>query len=254
MFTAFFDASGDSHCQAALSVGGFVALADAWIDWETEWNSRLRADGLETFHRNEITCWPPSRRERLVEDLAGIIRSHAAYKIGVVIFNRDLSRHLSNGEMKQWHVEAYSLAGRTAAKEVRIWSSGWGGRLPEMIFEDGDKGKGKLEKIMSKQGYPAPIFKPKRTHTNKKSGLLIEGCVPLQAADLYAYELFNRARDISLNKPTPASLDRLHPQLDKIPGIAGFIGGDRIEFLKQGMNQVDSLIMKTDVRVNVKKQ
>lgn len=249
MFTAYFDASGDDHCQAALAMAGFVAPVDAWIEWEKEWISRLARDGLTYFHRNEISSWATHKRQALINDLCGLIRSYVSSKTGIVVVNKYLQQFVSQAQRKHWHLRAYSLTGRTVAKEMRIWASEWRGPMPELIFEDGDKGKGSLIDLMRSDGYPSPIFKPKKTYIHKKSKIEMQGSVPLQAADLYAFELFNRARKLQAGGSEDRNFNRIHPELDKIPGLAGVINPDHLKFLDQGISQRDSLIMTTSVKI-----
>src|SRR5689334_3460692 len=90
MFTAYFDASGDYVQQPLLVVAGFVAHADAWISWEKDWNARLKKQGLEYFHRNELRVLDASGH-RFLDDLCSIICAHASAKIGCTVVNENLS-------------------------------------------------------------------------------------------------------------------------------------------------------------------
>jgi len=252
MFIAYFDASGDDHCQFALAVGGFVASADSWTEWEREWLDRLRNDGLECFHWTELNGWDVWRRTRLIDDLCSIIMNHVSAKSGAALINDDLRAQLSAAEREKWRIKSFSLAGRTVAKKMRIWASEWGGRMPELVFEAGDKGKGQLIHLLESQGYPSPIFRPKRTYRHKKSLVVIEGAVPLQAGDLLAYKLFAKARAIKQNPEASRDFSRLHPILDRIPGLCGVVTPNHLRFLKQGMEQIDSLVMTTDVKIRTK--
>ena len=249
MFTAYFDASGDSHSQIALAVAGFVSHAEAWIEWEKEWLSRLRQDGLEYFHRKDLYGWERWKRERLIDDLSAIIKTHVSSKAGVVVINSDLQAQLSVKARKKWRVDAYSLAARTIAKEMRIWASGWGGKCPELVFEEGDNGKGDLTYLLENDGYPSPIFKPKKSYVHRKSGLFMQAAAPLQAADLLAYELFYKARAIRQSKEASRSFSRIHPVIDKIPGQCEIITPDHLRFLEHGLEQMNSLILVPNIEI-----
>jgi len=61
------------------------------------------------------------------------------------------------------------------------------------VFEDGAEGKGELMRIMERDGYSAPIFKPSRDRV--KSGRKISGLIPLQASDFAAYEVRKQIAD-----------------------------------------------------------
>ena len=251
MFTACFDASGDSHCQPVLAMGGFVASTDAWIEWESDWLARLAQEDLEYFHRNEISRWPRHRIDGLVNDLCAITKQYVSGKAGIVVINRDLQEHIPEQQRKQWHIVAYRVTGKCVAKEMRLWSAQWGGRLPELVFEEGDDGKGKLIDLLTGDGYPPPIFKPKRTYTHRKSRLQIAGAAPLQAADMYAYLLLDRARRLLADEDVSPNFNRLQDELDRITGAAGIISEPYLKFIDHGLSQRDDLIMTANVKIKL---
>jgi hypothetical protein len=252
MFTAYFDASGSFHDQPVLAVAGFVASADGWIDWESAWLKRLKEDGLEYFHRNELSAWHPNRRKTLIDDLSAIILDHVSCKTGIAVVNEGLHTHLTDAERKQWRINAYSLAGRIAAKEMRAWSSSWGGRMPEMVFERGDDGSNDLKALMEGDGYASPIFKPKKTSINRKSGISEEGAIPLKAEDLLAYEVYSRGQTVEVDVHIKRAFMRLPDSLDRVSGACGVVGDNQLEFLRQGLDQRDSLIaIHSDVKIKL---
>ena len=116
--------------------------------------------------------------------------------------------------------------------------------MPQLVFEDGDKGKGDLIHLLKTQDYAAPIFKPKRSRAHKKSGFVIEGAVPLQAADLLAYEIFSLCRIANVEPYA-----RINRALFQVPGALGTIEPSRPKFVKEGLEQAESLIMRTDLKV-----
>lgn len=87
--------------------------------------------------------------------------------------------------------------------------------LPEMIFETGDKGKGSLIKLLEKEGFPSPSFRPKKD--TMKKGLLAKAAIPLQAADLLAYECFHPVREME----QVGHLISIRPSYEDISRILG---------------------------------
>jgi len=246
-FTAYFDASGDDHSQPHVTVGGFVATAGQWIAWEEAWLERLKLDGLTYFHRAELYDWKEARRARLIDDLCRITRENVGHKFGVVAVNEEM-KTVSDEDRRQFHLQAYGICGRTVATEVKRWADSWGGTIPELVFEDGDLGKGHLIWLLESTGYPSPIFKTKKRQIHRKSGIVLEPAIPLQAGDLVAHNLFSVVRE---SYATGKEI-RLHPDLDKIPGDVGRIEPERFRLLKQGFEQKDFLIMTTDVKINAR--
>jgi hypothetical protein len=93
------------------------------------------------------------------------------------------------------------------------------------------------------QGYPTPIFKPKRFHKDRKSGIVHEPAVPLQAADLLAAEVFRRVRAYQQQGHITEDSARLPSPLDKIPGECGSVEFDRLKLLKQAFEERDPDIL-----------
>ena len=136
MFKGYFDASGDDHSQLLLVIAGFVSHDTAWAEWETEWRERLAEYKLKCFHNRELYSWDLGRKRRLMDDLSEIISHHVGYKFGVIVKNTDLNAGLSEAARRRWRIQAYGLAGRTIAREARIWAESWGGLMPTLVFEE----------------------------------------------------------------------------------------------------------------------
>ena len=62
------------------------------------------------------------------------------------------------------------------------------------VFEDGDDGKGLLMESVCSARLPSPQFERSSDTTHDKTGASIPGLVALQAADLYAHEIFRNAK------------------------------------------------------------
>jgi len=194
MFTAYFDASG-SEDQSALAVAGFIASAEAWIEWESAWLKRLAADGLKRFHYKQLAHWEKARRAALITDLCAVIREHVSYKTGVVVVVAQTLDIFSTEERKKWGINPYTLACWNAARVMKMWAQSWGGPFPELFFEKEDPGQKWLDRYFKVVGYPRPNIKRKTDYTNRKSGIQEIGLVPFDAADLFAHELFSRVRN-----------------------------------------------------------
>jgi hypothetical protein len=253
MFTAYFDASGDINNGEAVIVAGFVASADSWLEWEQRWLHRLQQDGLAWLHMRELRSWTSERRNRLLQDLSTITADAGPHKFGVVVKNDSVDSEFSEEKQREWHINAYSYAGRTCAKEVRLWAKSWGGPLPELVFEKGDAGQDHLRKLLdSKGGYQTHHFRPKRDFKDD-DGLIVRGAVPLQAADLLAHEVMAWLRAVKTQPPaSQRDVPRLRYGIDRIPGSIGIAGRDYLRFLRDGQEQLHSLIMTTEVKVKTK--
>jgi hypothetical protein len=168
-------------------VAGFISSENDWADFDKAWQARLSADGLSYFHMAEFAQstgqfhgWKNQevKRHKLLYDLMMVIKSHVYRKFGCAIVNEILLTHLSEDLKQEYYLKAYALVGRTYAAKVREWAKMEKFPSPiELVFEDGDSGKGELFNRLRKDGFPDPVFKPK-------------AFTPLQAADFLAYEAF----------------------------------------------------------------
>ena len=93
------------------------------------------------------------------------------------------------------------------------------------------------------------MFEPKREFKDKKSGVLHAAAVPLQAADLLAGEIFAVGRSVFSTQGVQTRLYRINEYLDKIPGQFGVIERDRYNFIEQGLEESNVLIMVPRVTV-----
>jgi hypothetical protein len=220
MLTACFDASGHPT-QRSVLVAGFIASVPDWIDFEKAWINRLSGDGLAFFHMHEFAQsvgqfkgWEGQeiRRRKLLADLYGIIQSHAFRKFGTAILNSELDTVITTEAQQEFNISAYGLAGRGVVENVMQWASTEQIRSVEFVFEAGDLNQGHLVNLMNTDGLPIPSFKPKRD-TVTKFGLMIPGFVPLQAADILAYEY-----RLALERDAASPARWGYEQFDKMPG------------------------------------
>jgi hypothetical protein len=203
MLTACFDASGHESDQRFLTVAGFISSTEDWAEFSARWTDRLKRDAIECFHavecehnHGEFYGWKNKQEEksRLKEDLLDIIQSCTHRLFASTVEIAALNKELSSETRAKYNLRAYALGGRTCAARVREWSISWACKyVPSLIFEDGDLGKEELEIRLIEDGFARPIFLPKRDRQGK-DGQFVPGHVPLQAADLFAYEMFRSVK------------------------------------------------------------
>jgi hypothetical protein len=198
VFTACYDESGSPE-QRAVVVAGFVASDEQWLEFDRNWNDTLRQYGISLFHAvdffqsvGEFAKWrahnkiPELRdtRQRFLRQLLAHIKLRVRFCCSHVVRMEDYRKvnqiYFLNA------VPPYAISGRTAVKSVTDWASR--NHISEAqikhVFEDGAKHKGSLQKSIIKYKGFEPIFKKK------------DEAVPLQAADLLAYETLAGIRDI----------------------------------------------------------
>jgi hypothetical protein len=220
MFTAYNDESGHPE-QKAVVVAGFVASDKQWVEFERNWNDTLQEFGVSGFHAREyfhsvgeFAKWANHRsnpeiaemRQRFLRQLIAHIklRSRLCYSHAV----RMASYHKVDEVYFLRAMRPYELCGRTAVKSVTDWANR--NQIPQNqithVFEDGAKHKGFLEKRIVTDKKFEPVFKNAAE------------AVPLQAADLLAYETLLGLRAIFEHGVTDFD-DLRYPlrKLDEIP-------------------------------------
>lgn len=191
-YTFYCDAAGgDDH--GFVVVAGYLSTFEKWLSFEKNWNLHLAAYDLPYFHMKEFAQskgafaeWDNNedRRRAFLGRAASIIADHVERSFACIVefksFNRINERYcLDDLAGCPYALAAINCVAQTANQMQR--------RDIAYVFEDGDKGKGELMRIMEREGYPSPIFRPSRDIQVK--GHIVRGLVPLQAADFAAYEL-----------------------------------------------------------------
>jgi hypothetical protein len=241
---AAFDASGKENSEVIV-VAGFISSHADWNSFNTQWLGRLKKDGLEYFHmvdfanfrRQFATGWKDNeeRRKRLFGDLLDIIKSHV-YRQFASAIEMNTFDQLSAENKKEFSLNAYALAARTCAADVRRWQEKEKFQPPTAYaFEDGDEGKGLMTERFLQDGLAAPVFKGKKGYT------------PLQAADILAYELHKPHRDLLTGKPRVQKFRFGLDQLSHIPGVPGYYSPKKLQELDKKFTEL------SDVRGSVDK-
>jgi hypothetical protein len=237
VFSVYFDASGQEEDPQMefVSVAGFIAPVDVWIEFEKQWKARLGRDGLAVFHMSDCANytyafdgWQTKERERqnLLHDLIDIIKS-LSRKFGCVIPSKLYKEKLSEELRLQFKFTAYVIAGRACAARVREWCERE--RSPKIsriqfFFERGDQWQPELKERLIDDSFPEPNFQPKHDRHSKTGELLEYGLVPFQAADVLAYLTFLAAKFDNRDMENWGPKEKIRWMLDELlDGVNGQI-------------------------------
>ena len=209
MLTAALDAGGDES-RPILAVAGFVSSVSAWNEFSKLWTERLAEEKIRYFHaveaahfNGEFRPWKERAdrekwRRDLFKDLMDIIKRNTFRHFSCSIVNTGIAQ-MNEASKEEFHLCAYSIGGRICERRIREWFlEEWRHTKAtmELVFEDGDLGKGKLQaRLAIDPNCFQPIFRPK-LDTTTDEGVFRPGFVPLQAADWLAYELAIATRDL----------------------------------------------------------
>jgi hypothetical protein len=199
ILTAYFDDSGTHAGSEAVAVAGYIATTEAWSAFEAEWRRALDDYGLTHFHMADYSnrakayaYWQETQRLIRFNRLVDIINSHDMGIFGTVIATEPFNRIFS-AKAKRHCGGAYGLAAVMNFMEVSKKVSavneehGWDAWVA-YVYESGTVGAGQVLKV-----FQANKNNPKQEQEWRLLSLRFEDkrkFVPLQAADILAYELY----------------------------------------------------------------
>jgi hypothetical protein len=258
MLTAAFDAAGDRN-TAILTVAGFVSSTKDWSDFTRLWTDRLQREDINYFHAVEAAHFRkqfakhadrPDKvqwRKKLFYDLMEILRAHTYRHFSCSVVNTTLLENISMENRNEFHLTGYSVAGRICEKKVREYLQRDyrnSNVEVEIVFEDGDAGKGKLQTRLSDPNCIHRVFRPKQDNLSSE-GCLEPGFVPLQAADWLAYELSIAARNLEISD----SIKPISQQRWPLREFLGMLGEDGVVTLEDAINFDKKIELYKDLRV-----
>lgn len=193
-FYLYCDAAGGKD-HGFIVVAGYLSTFEGWNAFTGEWNKLLAIYDVPYFHMKKFSQFKEpfdgdrwkdeSRRARFLSSAAAIIADHVEQGFASAVDFEPFDKVNAIYRLDDAAGVPYALAGRTCAAKA----SRFGARSADTTytFDDGDEGRGDLMRVMARDGYSLPIFRPSRDQVKK--GQKVKGVVPLQAADFAAYEI-----------------------------------------------------------------
>jgi hypothetical protein len=206
MLTAYFDDSGTSPTDPVVVVAGYLATVEMWARFNRRWSALLsqyeitglrRAD-LENLS-GEFKGWDPSRRTEFIKKAHAIIRQCTYSGFGVAIPKSDFEAVCPESHPYR----TYGLFGWCAfgcVRSINLWCDEKNVTEPiQYVFEAGTTGQGQFDQIMGDLYRDPAIRKDDRIGGWSFQG---KSVLPLQAADVVAYEYFKYMRNQFVDKGT----------------------------------------------------
>lgn len=203
VITGYFDESGTHDGSDNITVAGFLATEEQWIEFGEKWAEALvtldiptEASGVRMFHMAEFAHrlgaftrdeWPESRRRETLKVLLKIVADHVGASVGVTVPRSQYEAQLSE-VTRRFYGSPYGLAATTIIANVST-------RAHEMhpdpwvayVYESGAKGRHEFDQRLT------PVINDHRSQEVLRAlSLRFENkrqFLPLQAADILAYEL-----------------------------------------------------------------
>ena len=219
MLRAYCDESGksDGPDDLFVTLGGVVSDLDRWQCFEPEWEKMLRDFGVSELHMadlshfvGEYSDWEENKRRAFLAEAIRIMDAHCAGYIGasmpIEVFNDILEEHQQKLIDPYFPCFFVNISGLlTCAYHMEAEEK------IEMVLDDDGGMKGKAEAFWERAKKEGPV------EFGERLGVLSVGvssheALPLQAADLVAYEvnLFNKVEYLnqSHGRPLPKNWPR----------------------------------------------
>lgn len=194
MLTAYFDDSGTSATDPVAVVAGYLATANMWEMFTGRWNAllgqygikQLRRTDLENF-KGEFEGWNPSRRTEFVKKAHAIIRRCTCVGFGLGIIKSDFEKVIPETHpFRSYGLYGWCAQGCLAG--VKTWCDAKNLNEPiQYVFEAGTPGDDQFSQMLGIL-YRDPV----RRKEDRIGGWSFQSkdILPLQAADLVAYEFY----------------------------------------------------------------
>lgn len=193
----YFDESGTHRDAEATAVAGYVSTAEQWALFESDWSKALEEYSIDHFHMTDFAnrvppyrSWTDQERRYRLARLIKIINTHALASVGVVVPTRPFDADFSQ-ETKKFVGGLYGLACAMCFVETAsLVDEKYPSAKIAHVFEQGcSSGGAVLRNYLWNSKFPQ----------NKKDLKLLSlkfenkrNFVPLQAADILAYELYKQ--------------------------------------------------------------
>ena len=197
----YFDESGTHKSAAGIAIAGYVASTDSWLHFSEDWSVALKRFGVSCFHmtdwenrRGEFKGMKERERKRLYNKLVTIIHRYAEGGLAASFHVHDFQKaDLLLGS-------PYIFCSTLAIAAANQWAE-------TVSFDD------ELEFVFEKGAETASYFKRafEAAQKNKQFAARFRlgsisyadrrRVVPLQAADILAYETYKKL-DGRLNRKT----------------------------------------------------
>lgn len=201
MFRAFLDESGTHDGSPVITVAGYVARRHGWNRFTQKWRRTLSP--IKVFHSSECNGfhgewkgWTKEDRDEKVKQLLPLLPSIEGVGLAIGIVQRDLEEALT----ARPHLLAYWPSSYEACCQ---W---WISTMLQRMQERGNRDRLAIVHEENQYGTEArSAYNYVREHHDPYGQLASfsfgqkQDCVPLQAADILAYEIHKRLQNIEGN-------------------------------------------------------
>jgi hypothetical protein len=240
IFDVYLDESGTHAGSPALTVAGYLSVAERWGVFSAQWQTMLDDFGIKMFHMTSLAnhappfdTWGESRRRELFATAVSIINPNVlasfAFTVPMFLYDDD---SVFPEFAKAFVSDAYGLMTFGLVMEVAEYVKKLAQEIGDpdpwvaYIMESGANGTGKVQKMfMRHQRDPdsrVDLRLLSLSFENKRQFL------PLQAADIVAYECYQHIpRQLGI-VPRAARVFNLKP-LAEVPHVWRYYNKTELE-------------------------
>jgi hypothetical protein len=254
-FQAFIDDSGSDPKSAIFVMAGFIARAEQWAAFSNEWQEALdKPPKLDYFKMTEAASlgrhgqfarhkgWNEAKRDNRLADLTRIIRKHAVMRISASIKHSHFEKYVQSipAPMRRLAADTpYTILFMQVILTTAIFADRLGVAEPcdfifdrQLGFDDealawwpnfkwmiDNQARSDIKKFIGS----APVFRDEKDF------------LPLQAADLYAWQV---RQNYTQNKTLWMPPSRILRQLDPIPGVHRNMNEKELERLNKHLLKI----------------
>ena len=188
MIGAYFDESG-THDDEALSVAGYVSTVERWSRFCDGWTEALHEIGTSKFKATSFKSFRHDD-ERLIK-LASVIREYALYGV-VANVQPGVYNQVMGSSARSRLGSAYTFCTQAVISEVYEWlsMSEWCDDSVQFVFDTGHRNRAQAAREMTKILQSPSLERSRDSFTFGTD----DSHLPLQAADLIAYQANNHFR------------------------------------------------------------
>jgi hypothetical protein len=203
MLAIYCDDSGTDKTNRSAVVAGYLSSVAQWELFIKEWEATLKGFKVKQMHRSDLETfngeytqargWNPDRRKAFLQRLQPIITRRTKLPIGTAVIRKDYDEIVPE-QVRAKFGGVYGWCAHTCLVKLRIWCDRKCRRHQnpiEWVFEAGTIGHGQVhsmfDELYGKQQNGRDWLHNWRI---KRWSFQGKDTVPLQAADVLAYEVF----------------------------------------------------------------
>ncbi len=196
MLSAYFDESGTHRSSKVCVVAGLVASPKRWQKVASAWQKTLDLFQLPDFHMNDCAHrtghfrgWETEKRDLLLRRLVSLVKT-VSYRVWAAVLMDDYRARFAGDKDQKG---PYRFAAIGCASQLAVIARRMAGpaRIP-CVFEAGGKGSARAFMMFRE------LMRAGRSDYYRMGGLTVAPrteMLPLQAADLHAYEVHKYLSD-----------------------------------------------------------